>query len=574
MDVVLLMLVCFCSFFLAYKFYGTFISKRIFELNDSKETPAHKFEDGIDYVPTKKEIIFGHHFASIAGTGPIVGPAIGIIWGWVPAMIWIVLGTITIGSVHDFGSLVLSIRNEGKSISEITGKYINKRTQKAFFLIVFLELLIVIAIFGLVMAIIFSMFPESVFPMWFQIPIAVWLGWMIYKKNGNLVLFSIIAVIIMYLTIVLGIFIPLQLPGIGILPATGLWTIILFIYAYIASMLPVTTLLQPRDYINSHQLLVALFLLFLGIVASAFRNPNFHLVAPAINLSPEGAPPVVPFIFITIACGAISGFHSLVSSGTSAKQLNIESDSQIIGYGGMVMEGILATLVLIAVAAGIGIAYQNADGNILTGIPAWTAHYSSWAAAEGLGSKISAFVIGAANMIQSSGIPKSFAIALMGVFVVSFAGTTLDTATRIQRYVLSELFVEVKTFQNRHFSTAIAVITAGLLAFATGASGAGALKLWPMFGATNQTLAALALLLITLWLKRKGGIKFLISGIPCVFMALITTYALIINQIRFINSKDILLSTLNIIILLLNIWIIVEGAIVLGLKKERIINKN
>jgi len=568
MDVLLLMIVCLCSFFLAYKFYGTFISKKIFELKNSNETPAHKFSDGIDYVPTRKEIIFGHHFASIAGTGPIVGPAIGIIWGWVPAIIWIVLGTITIGSVHDFGSLVLSIRNEGKSISEITGKYINKRTQRAFFSIVFLELLIVIAIFGLVMAIIFSMFPESVFPVWFQIPIAVWLGWMIYKKNGNLVLFSIIAVITMYLTIVLGIFTPLQLPGIGILPATGLWTLILFIYAYIASMLPVTTLLQPRDYINSHQLLVALFLLFLGIVASALRNPNFHLVAPAINISPKGAPPVVPFIFITIACGAISGFHSLVSSGTSAKQLNKESDSQIIGYGGMIMEGILATLVLIAVAAGIGIAYQNADGNILTGIPAWTAHYSSWTAAEGLGSKISAFVIGAANMIQSSGIPKSFAIALMGVFVVSFAGTTLDTATRIQRYVLSELFVEVKTFQNRHFSTAIAVITAGLLAFATGASGKGALKLWPMFGATNQTLAALALLLITLWLKRKGGIKFLISGIPCVFMALITTYALIINQFRFINSKDILLSTLNIIILLLNIWIIVEGIIVLGFKKR------
>lgn len=568
MDVLLLMIGCFLSFFLAYKFYGTFISKKIFELKDTKETPAHKFEDGIDYVPTKKEIIFGHHFASIAGTGPIVGPAIGIIWGWVPAIIWIVLGTITIGAVHDFGSLVLSIRNEGKSISEITGKYINKRTQRAFFSIVFLELLIVIAIFGLVMAIIFSMFPESVFPMWFQIPIAVWLGWMIYKKNGNLALFSIIAVVIMYLTIVIGTFIPLQLPGIGSMPATGLWAIILLVYAYIASMLPVTTLLQPRDYINSHQLLVALFLLFLGILTSAFKNPNFHLVAPAIHLNPKGAPPVVPFIFITIACGAISGFHSLVSSGTSAKQLNKESDSQIIGYGGMVMEGVLATLVLIAVAAGIGIAYQKADGSILTGIPAWTAHYSSWAAAQGLGSKISAFVIGAANMIQSSGIPKNVAIAIMGVFVVSFAGTTLDTATRIQRYVLSELFGEVRVFQNRQFATAIAVITAGLLAFATGVSGKGALKLWPMFGATNQTLAALALLLVTLWLKRKEGMKFLISGVPCVFMALITTYALVINQIRFINSKDSLLSVLNLLILFLNLWIIVEGVIILIAQKR------
>jgi len=568
-DVVILTIVCFCSFFLAYKFYGTFLSKKIFELDNKKRTPAHEYEDGIDYVPTRKEIIFGHHFASIAGTGPIVGPAIGIIWGWVPAIIWIVLGTITIGAVHDFGSLVLSIRNEGKSISEITGKYINKRTQRAFFSIVFIELLIVIAIFGLIMAIIFSMFPESVFPMWFQIPIAVWLGWVIYKKNGNLALFSIVAVVIMYLTIVIGTKLPLALPGIGIIPATGVWTIILLIYAYIASMLPVTALLQPRDYINSHQLIVALFLLFLGVLASAFRNVNFHIVAPAINFTPKGAPPVVPFIFITIACGAISGFHSLVSSGTSAKQLAKETDGQMIGYGGMVMEGVLATLVLIAVAAGIGIAYQSGDGNLLTGIPAWTAHYSSWTVAEGLGSKVSAFVIGAANMITSSGIPKNVAIAIMGVFVVSFAGTTLDTATRIQRYVLSELFGQVKVFQNRQFSTAVAVITAGLLAFATGASGKGALKLWPMFGATNQTLAALALLLVTVWLKRKRGIGFLVSGIPCVFMALITTWALVINQIRFINNRDPLLLILNLMILFLNFWIIVEGTIVV-LKKRKL----
>ncbi len=562
MDVVLLMIICFFVFFLVYKFYGSFISKEIYKLHDGNITPAHEFEDGIDYVPTRKEIIFGHHFTSIAGTGPIVGPAIGIIWGWVPAIIWIVVGTLVIGAVHDFGSLVLSLRNQGKSISEITGKYINKRTQRAFFLIVFLELLIVIAVFGLVMAVIFDMFPESVFPMWFQIPIAVWLGWIVYKKKGNLALFSIIAVILMYSTIVLGSFFPLTMPGLSNIPATGVWTIILLIYAYIASMLPVTTLLQPRDYINSHQLFVAFFLLFVGVFVSAIGNTNFHIVAPAINFAPKGAPPLVPFIFITIACGAVSGFHSLVSSGTSAKQIRKETDSQLIGYGAMVMEGVLAVLVIIAVAAGIGIAYQNGKGNFLTGIPAWTAHYSSWTAAQGLGSKISAFVIGAANIINSIGIPKSVAVVIMGVFVVSFAGTTLDTATRIQRYVLSELFGEVKIFQDRKFATAVAVITAGLLAFTTGASGSGALKLWPMFGATNQTLAALALLLITIWLKRKGGIKFLISGIPCIFMALITTWALVINQINFIGSRNSVLLVLNLIILCLNVWIIIEGMIV------------
>ncbi len=562
MDVILLVIVCFSSFFLAYKFYGTFLSKKIFGLNDERRTPSNEFEDGIDYVPTRKEIIFGHHFTSIAGTGPIVGPAIGIIWGWVPAIIWIVVGTLVIGAVHDFGSLVLSLRNQGKSISEITGKYINKRTQRAFFSIVFLELLIVIAIFGLIMAVIFDMFPESVFPMWFQIPIAVWLGWMVYKKKGNLALFSVIAVIVMYLTIVIGSAIPITMPGFSGIPATGIWTIILLIYAYIASMLPVTTLLQPRDYINSHQLFVALFLLLVGVFVSVIGNPNFHIVAPAMNFDPSGAPPLVPFIFITIACGAVSGFHSLVSSGTSAKQISKETDSQLIGYGAMVMEGVLATLVIVAVAAGIGIAYRGVDGNLLTGVPAWTAHYSSWTAAEGLGSKISAFVIGAANIINSIGIPKSIATVIMGVFVVSFAGTTLDTATRIQRYVLSELFGEVKVFRNRQFSTAVAVITAGLLAFATGASGKGALKLWPLFGATNQTLAALALLVITVWLKNKGGFQFLISAIPCIFMAFITTWALVINQINFIGVRNPVLLILNLIILSLNLWIIIEGMIV------------
>ncbi|MEO0294048.1 MAG: carbon starvation protein A [candidate division WOR-3 bacterium] len=569
MDVILLIFVCLITFFFVYKFYGGFISRRIFELNDQNITPAYEFKDGIDYVPTRKEIIFGHHFASIAGTGPIVGPAIGVIWGWIPALLWIVLGTLFIGGVHDFGTLVLSLRNKGKSISEITGKYINKRTKMAFFSIVFLELLIVIAIFGLIMALIFNMFPESVFPMWFQIPIAIWLGWAIYKKNWNLTLCSIIAVILMYLTIIVGTYIPLRLQGLDGIPATGLWTIILLIYCYVAAMLPVTILLQPRDYINSHQLLLALFLLFIGVFASAFRNPAFHLVAPPINLSPIGAPPMVPLLFITIACGAVSGFHSLVSSGTSAKQVRKEQDSQFVGYGGMVTEGILATLVLIAVSAGIGIAYKTADGNILKGVSAWKAHYSSWTTAQGLGSNISAFVIGAGNMLNSIGIPKTIAISIMGVFIVSFAGTTLDTATRIQRYVLSELFGKVKIFENRYFVTFIAVITAGLLAFATGASGAGALKLWPMFGATNQTLAALTLLVVTVWLRSKGGMKFLISAIPCGFMALITTWAIIINQINFLRTHNYLLSILNLLILALNIWIIVEGIIVTFKKENR-----
>jgi carbon starvation protein len=412
----------------------------------------------------------------------------------------------------------------------------------------------------MIMGIVFEMFPQSVFPVWCEIPIAVWLGWMIYKKGGSVAVGSIIAVILMYITIIIGAFFPLIMPTVFGMPAVGVWVLILLAYAFIASMLPVTTLLQPRDFINSHELMIAMALLFLGAIVSAIRG-GLNIVAPAVQATPAGAPPMWPFLFITIACGAISGFHSLVSSGTSAKQVKKESDSQFVGYGGMVMEGVLAVFVVIAVAAGIGMAYTTKDGAVLTGMQAWTTHYSSWAAAAGLGSKITAFVVGSANMIASLGIPKNIAIVIMGVFVVSFAGTTLDTATRIQRYAISELGGKVKVFTNRYFSTAVAVVTAGLLAFSVGASGQGALILWPLFGATNQTLAALALLLITNWLRRKGGLKYLVPGLPCIFMVVMTTWALIINQANFIGAGNLLLLIINFVILAIDIWIIVEGLI-------------
>ena len=270
-----------------------------------------------------------------------------------------------------------------------------------------------------------------------------------------------------------------------------------------------------------------------------------------------------PFLFITIACGAISGFHSLVSSGTSAKQVRSEQDSLFVGYGSMLLEGVLATLVIIAVSAGIGIAYTTKDGATLTGAAAWTTHYSSWAAAAGLGSKVSAFVDGSANMIATLGISKKFALVIMGVFVASFAGTTLDTATRIQRYVISELFggLNIKALTNRYAATAVAVGSALILAFATGAGGTGALKLWPLFGATNQTLAALALIIITLYLKRRGGLKWLISGIPAAFMAVMTIWAVILNEVSFSAGNNMLLTVINMCVLVIAVWIVIEGVI-------------
>ena len=373
---------------------------------------------------------------------------------------------------------------------------------------------------------------------------------------------SIVAVIVMYATFIIGYYVPVKMPAIAGIPPTGVWTIILLIYAFIASTLPVTTLLQPRDFINSHQLVIVLALLILGVLFSAFGG-NLHVVAPAVQLTPAKAPPMWPFLFITIACGAISGFHALVSSGTSSKQVRTESDSLFVGYGSMLMEGVLATLVVIAVAAGIGMGYTPKGGETLMGVAAWTTHYSSWAAAAGLGSKISAFVVGAANMLGSLGIPHGVCIVIMGVFVASFAGTTLDTATRIQRYVIAELFRDIKLdfLTGKYIATFIAVGTALILAFATGAGGKGALKLWPLFGAVNQTLAALVLIIIAVYLKSKGGLKWLISGFPAVFMAVMTIWALIMNQGKFGTQHNLLLQVVNGVILIIAIWIAIEGFI-------------
>jgi len=562
MYALVIMVLAFCGYIMMYMFYGRFIGSKIFELSDACKTPACVYEDGIDYVPTKKEVIFGHHFTSIAGTGPIVGPAIAIIWGWVPALLWVFIGSVVMGAVHDFGALIVSMRNQGKSISEYTAKYVNDRTKLLFFIIVFLELLIVIAIFGLVIAVVFKMYPSSVLAVWLEVPIAVCLGYLIYKKGANAMIWSIVAVIVMYITVVIGAFVPIKLPTILGIPDTGVWTIILLTYAFIASVLPVTTLLQPRDFINSHQLIIAMGLLVLGAFAAGFGG-KLHIVAPAIQTAPAKAPSMWPFLFITIACGAISGFHSLVSSGTSAKQVRDETDSLFVGYGSMLMEGTLATLVIIAVAAGIGMGYTPKGGETLTGVAAWTTHYSSWAAAAGLGSKISAFVDGSANMISAMGIPKTFGLVIMGVFVASFAATTLDTATRIQRYVIAELFggLKIEALTNRYTATVIAVGTALALAFATGAGGKGALKLWPLFGATNQTLAALALIIITLYLKTKGGLKWVVAGLPACFMAFMTIWAVIVNQVKFGAGGLGLLQVINAAILIIAIWIVVEGVI-------------
>ncbi len=560
MDVIALIIISFFGYIIAYNTYGKFLARKIFKISHAEDVPSKVCEDGIDFVPTKKAIIFGHHYTSIAGTGPIVGPAIGIIWGWVPAMIWIFFGSIVIGAVHDFGALIISMRNQGKSVSEIAAQYISPNIRYIFFLIVFFELLIVISVFGVIIAIIFSLFPTSVLPVWLQIPIAVMLGKAVYKKGANVTYATVISVCFMYISMVAGSYVPFTIPDILWIPATGLWTIILLVYVFFASTLPVTNLLQPRDYINAWQLFIVMGFLFIGACVSGFTT-EICIVAPSFRLKPPGAPPIWPFLCMTIVCGAISGFHSLVSSGTSSKQIARPQDALFVGYGAMLLEAALATLVIVAVAAGIGLKYSTNEGNILTGVTAWDAHYASWISSFGLGSKIKAVVIGSSNMMRSIGIPERIGIVIMGVFIASFAGTTLDSATRIQRYVISELFTNTKLnfLTNRFTATAVAVISAAILAFTTGVDGKGALELWPVFGGVNQILAALTLIVLTLYLKKKGGFIYLFTAIPCIFMIIMTVWGIFLNEMTFLKDENWLLVFINGLIFSLSLCLIGES---------------
>ncbi len=556
MNSLLLAIICFVLYIVAYHTYGKYIGEKIFKLNPDAKVPSKELQDDIDYVPTKKEILFGHHFTSVAGLAPIVGPAIAIIWGWVPAIIWVVFGSILMGAVHDFGALVVSMRAKGRSIGDLVSDLINPRVRQLFLLIIFFLLWIVIAIFALIIALCLIWYPTAVFPVFLEIPIAVWLGYMIYKKKKSHAPLAVVAVIVMYITVIIGAYLPIKMPGMFGMSNIMVWMVILFIYCFIASTLPVQKLLQPRDYINAHQLFVIFALLFIGTI---WAHPT--VVAPALNLSPKGAPMIIPMLFVVIACGAISGFHSLVSSGTSSKQIANERDARLVGYGGMLMEGSLSVLVIVACGAGLGLGLAIKGGEVLTGAAAFTHHYASWAAAAGLKSKIDAFVIGAANLLTSYGIPMKIAITIMGVFIVSFGATTLDSATRIQRYIISELGASwnIKPMTGRYTATFIAVITAMILAFYSG-DGKGAMTLWPLFGTTNQLLAGLALLVLTIYLlRKKRSIKAAL--IPFIFMVVMDGWAMLINITKFATTGKIFLLVLAIIIFALLIWMIIETLI-------------
>lgn len=561
MNSLLLAIIAFVGYIIAYNTYGRWLGKKLFGLKDDNPVPSKSFSDGVDYVPTKKHILLGHHFTTIAGTGPIVGPAIGVIWGWLPAFLWILLGPIIAGGVQDFTSLVISSRHGGKTIGEMTRGLVSNRVGTIFLILIQFLLWIVIAVFAMIMGLLFTMYPQSVISIWMEIPIAIWIGYMVYKRNKNDTLYSIIGLILLYAFAILGIFVPVSIPAIGAISPVIIWIVILLIYGYFASTLPVQTLLQPRDYINSHELLVLMGVLFLGTLVG---RPQ--IVAPAIHHA-EGAPALWPLLFVTIACGAISGFHSLASSGTTVKQLGKETDAQYVGYGGMLLEGSLSILVIIAVTAGLGMYGAGKEG--------WLKYYASFSTTAGAGlvAQLKAIVEGAANLMKVIGIPVELGRTLMAIFVVSFAATTLDSAIRMQRFGLEELTKAkdgkpVGPFKNRYFSTAIVVLLAFALCMVS-PDGKGAMKLWPVFGALNQLLAGLALLVATVYLAKKKK-TVLPTLIPMLFMLTVTIWASILNTIKFLKAKNALLSTITIITLIIAVWMIIEAiiSIFLSLKKK------
>ncbi|MCS5633580.1 MAG: carbon starvation protein A [Candidatus Marinimicrobia bacterium] len=562
MSSIVLVLIGLLAFYLGFRFYSKFIGNRIFKIHEVDQTmPSKALEDGIDYVPTKKHILFGHHFTSIAGAAPIVGPCVAAYWGWLPALLWILLGTIFMGAVHDFGALVTSVKEKGRSIADIASNTISKRTRLMFLSFVILLIWLILAVFAMVIADLFVAIPSSVIPINIEIIIAIIMGFLIYKKKIDILIPSLFALALLYFFVWVGTKAPVDLTTtMAVKDAKNLWIIMLFIYSGIASLLPVWTLLQPRDFINSHQLFVGLGLLFLGIFIS---QPVVD--APAIrSLSEPDVPGIFPLLFVTIACGAISGFHGLVASGTSSKQLEKLSDARLVGYGGMIGEGTLALASTISAVAGIALVTNS---NLPAVGPVtdlnWNVYYDTWAHASE--NKAAAFVLGGGALIQTLGIPTIVANTLMAVLVISFAATTLDTATRIQRFILNEFGIAtgVRALSNRYTATIVAIIPAILLAFwnvvepDTGTMRQAGWVLWPIFGASNQMLAGLTLMVLTLyyWQKKRPILPLLI---PMFFVMGIAITALVVNAIQFYGQNSILFG-LTIILLGLIIWMAYEG---------------
>lgn len=554
MSAVYLMLAGLGAFVLGYFVYARFIARRIFALDPDFRTPAYEYEDGVDFVPTNRYVLWGHHFTSVAGAAPIVGPAIAVIWGWLPAFLWVVLGSIFFAGVHDAGAIWASVRNKGRSVGAISGDLVSRSARSLFMVVIFLLVMMVNAVFAVVIAGLFVDYPESVLPAWSAIAVALVLGQLIYRRKIGLLGLSVAGVVVLYTMIWVGTRMPLEITqtAAGLAPGAQ-WIIVLFAYAAIASMLPVWVLLQPRDYINGLQLFIGL-----GLVYAAILIANPTVVAPAVNPNvPAGTPPMIPLLFVTIACGAVSGFHGLVSSGTTSKQIRRETDVPFVGYFGALGEGALALAAIIAATAGIATLGE------------WQALYSAFG--EG---GVPAFVQGGGMIVsQGIGLPLAVGTTLLAVMTVLFAATTMDTGLRLQRYIIQEWgeIYRLDVLRRNVPATLVAVATCLLLAFgAGGAAGDGGLLIWPLFGTTNQLLASLTLLVITLLVARAGRAIYY-TALPMVLLLVMTVGALIVQLVDFYRSGEWFLLGLDVLILVASVFVVLEtgGAIAHKLRERR-----
>jgi len=618
---------CFAVFVLAYFTYGRFVARRIYQFDPERPTPAHTRQDGIDFVPTRVPILFGHHFASIAGLGPILGPAIAVIWGWVPAVLWVVLGCVFIGAVHDLGALRVSLAYRGCTIGDVCRHLMGLRARLLALLIIFFMMSVAMGAFVSTISALFVSFnPDAIIPSLGLMLVAVTLGISVYKLRLPLALCTVVALAAFAGLILWGVEQPLTTyewfaspqtcrvldeakglpPGeapdgtpipafeapygataaIGHLTAAGNtqaaedvkqaageatygWMIALLFYGFVASVLPVWLLLQPRDYINSFQLYFALTALLIGLVTCAvLGGPETHIDAPmfrpavALNaadtLKAEGGllqgPSWFPLLFVTIACGAVSGFHSLVSSGTTVRQLNKESDALFIGYGSMLVEAALAILVIMACVAGVGAKHWQPGGV-----------YSAWTSIgakgmTGLAAQLHAVVNGGANYLAYLGIPQTHGRAVLAVTVVAFALTTLDSATRLLRFNVEEICRSVRLdfLANRYFASLVAV--AGIAFFALVPAGKA---LWTLFGTVNQLLAGLTLLVVSVFLY-KFRRPVLYTLVPMLIMLFMSIAAMAVGLASFWSEKRWSLVVVSAIILAMALWLVVEAMVSLA----------
>jgi len=602
-NAALVALAAFGILIAAYFTYGRFIADRICRLDPNRTTPSHELQDGVDYVPTRVPILFGHHFASIAGLGPILGPAIAVIWGWGPALLWVLFGCIFIGAVHDLGALFVSLRHQGRSVGEVARSVIGPRARLLSLVIIYFLMALAMGAFCNAIADLFVNFnPDAIIPSVGLMIVAVLFGTAVYRFRAPLGLTTILALAAFAGLIVWGVEQPvctyqwvlssetsaaidegknappeaekrIELPygaeaAKRYLSVTGrpaaveeltqavprvqlYWIVVLLAYGFFASVLPVWLLLQPRDYINSFQLYFALGTMLLGLSLAAIRGAEAaHIEAPWFRPDVPGAPPWFPFLFVTIACGAVSGFHSLVSSGTTVKQLNREPDARPIGFGAMLTEGALAVLVIMACAAGLKSQYWGPEGL-----------YATWkgVGGGGLAAQLSAVVLGGAEFLNQLGIPAKIGRTFLAVTITAFALTTLDSATRLLRFNVEEICrsLRAEKLANRYFASAVAVAGIAFFALVSGKT------LWTLFGTANQLLAGLTLLTVSLFLYQLGR-PVLYTLVPMVLMLAVSGYAMIWKMFDLWGKQSWTGEERNLFfvsggVLALAFWLVAEG---------------